>query len=193
MSRRESKYWAQCGRVRPSDLVDGLIYLHAHDGELLNFLELIPDDMKPAMLLARPSPAAGLRLAADGRVIYGLRRHWRDGTSAVSFDPLTFIERLAAPVPRPQLPIANCSCRGQWIDWLRATWAELLKRVFAVRLLECPHCGGRRMLIAFISDGVVVRKILDHRGLPSEPPRFTTLHGDQAAVTMRLEFLSSEM
>ena len=47
----------------------------------------------------------------------------------------------------------------------------MLKRVFAVRLLECPHCGGRRKLIALISDGVVVRKILDHLGLPTEPPR----------------------
>ena len=59
-------------------------------------------------LMARPRPVARLEhlcryvarsaiaterlsLARDGRVIYGLRRHWRDGTSAVSFDPLTFI------------------------------------------------------------------------------------------------------
>ena len=53
----------------------------------------------------------------------------------------------------------------------RATWADLLKRVFAIDVLECPHCGGRRRLIALISDGVVVRKILDHLGLPTEPPR----------------------
>jgi hypothetical protein len=41
-------------------------------------------------------------LAPDGRVIYGLKRPWRDGTSAISFDPLTFIERLAALVPPPR-------------------------------------------------------------------------------------------
>ena len=35
-------------------------------------------------------------------VVYELRHHWRDGTSAGSFDPLTFIERLAAQVPRPR-------------------------------------------------------------------------------------------
>ena len=40
----------------------------------------------------------------------------------------------------------------------------------AIDVLECPHCGARRKLIALISDGVVVRKILDHLGLPSEPP-----------------------
>ena len=39
-----------------------------------------------------------------------------------------------------------------------------------IDVLECPHCGARRKLIAMICDGVVVRKILDHLGLPSEPP-----------------------
>jgi len=48
---------------------------------------------------------------------------------------------------------------------------RLLLRVFANDVLLCPHCGGRRKLIALISNGVVVRKILDHLGLPSEPPR----------------------
>jgi len=70
--------------------------------------------------------------------------HWRDGTSAVSFDPLTFIERLAA-------------------------WAELLQRVFAIDVLTCPHCGARRKLIALLTDPAVVRKILAHLGLPTEP------------------------
>lgn len=27
-------------------------------------------------------------------------------------------------------------------------WAELLQRVFAIDVLTCPHCGGRRKLIA---------------------------------------------
>ena len=47
--------------------------------------------------VARPAIATQrLALSPDGRVIYGLRRHWRGGTCAVSFDPLTFIERLSA-------------------------------------------------------------------------------------------------
>ena len=45
-----------------------------------------------------------------------------------------------------------------------------MQRVFAIDVLRCNHCGGRRRLIALICDGVVVRKILDHLGLPSEPP-----------------------
>ena len=51
-----------------------------------------------------------------------------------------------------------------------STWAQLLQRVFAIDVLECPNCGARRKLIALIGEGVVVRKILDHLGLPSEPP-----------------------
>lgn len=55
-----------------------------------------------AGLFAARTTTERLSLARDGRVIYGLRRHWRDGTAAVSFDPLTFIERLTALVPRPR-------------------------------------------------------------------------------------------
>ena len=40
-------------------------------------------------------------------MIYGLRRNWKDGTSAVVFDPLDFISRLAALVPRPRARISS--------------------------------------------------------------------------------------
>ena len=39
---------------------------------------------------------------ADGRVRYLLRRPFHDGTRAVIFEPLTFIEKLAALVPPPR-------------------------------------------------------------------------------------------
>jgi len=42
----------------------------------------------------------------------------------------------------------------------RLRWADLLRRVFAVDVLTCPHCGGARRLIAMITDGPVVRRIL---------------------------------
>ena len=52
----------------------------------------------------------------------------------------------------------------------RPTWAELMKRVFEIDVLHCPHCGGRRRLIALITDSLVARRILRHLDLPSEPP-----------------------
>ena len=45
-----------------------------------------------------------------------------------------------------------------------------VSRLFAVDVLTCPHCGGARRLIAMITDGLVVRRILDHLELPSSPP-----------------------
>ena len=49
----------------------------------------------------------------------------------------------------------------------RSKWADLLKRVFKIDALTCPYCGGKRKLIALITDGKVVRKILEHLGLPT--------------------------
>jgi len=46
-----------------------------------------------------------------------------------------------------------------------------LRRVFALDVLTCPHCGDPRRLIAQPTDPVVVRKILAHLGHPTEPPR----------------------
>ena len=50
------------------------------------------------------------------------------------------------------------------------TWSELLKRVFAVDILECPRCFGRMKIIAAIQAPDVARKILDCLGLSSRPP-----------------------
>jgi len=47
--------------------------------------------------MSRPPLSQGrLMLREDGKVLWNLRRPWRDGTRAFVFDPLTFIGRLAA-------------------------------------------------------------------------------------------------
>jgi hypothetical protein len=51
-------------------------------------------------------PAVGqerLRISADGQVVMDLRRRWADGTTQLVFDPVEFLERLAALVPRPRI------------------------------------------------------------------------------------------
>ena len=50
------------------------------------------------------------------------------------------------------------------------TRAELLKRVFEIDVLTCPWCGGKRKLVALLTDGKVVRAILEHLGLPNAAP-----------------------
>jgi len=52
----------------------------------------------------------------------------------------------------------------------RLSWADLMKRVFAVDVLECPRCGGRRKLIAVITEPAVIVAILESLGLPTRAP-----------------------
>jgi hypothetical protein len=42
------------------------------------------------------------------------------------------------------------------------TWAQRLKRVFAIDIEVCSECGGEVGIIASIEDPVVIQKILAH-------------------------------
>ena len=56
-------------------------------------------------------------------------------------------------------------------------WAVLIARIYEVFPLLCPMCGGQMRLIAFITEGVQIRRVLDHIGVDSEPPRITPARG----------------
>jgi hypothetical protein len=56
-------------------------------------------------------------------------------------------------------------------------WAVLIARIYEVCPLLCPLCGGQVRLIAFITEGTQIRKILDHIGVDVEPPRITPARG----------------
>jgi len=45
----------------------------------------------------------------DGRLLYRLKKRWRDGTDSVVFEPLEFLERLAALVPAPRFNMIRYS------------------------------------------------------------------------------------
>ncbi len=45
------------------------------------------------------------------------------------------------------------------------TWAQRLKRVFAIDIEKCERCGGPVRIIASIEDPDVIEKILRHLGL----------------------------
>jgi hypothetical protein len=218
--------------------------------------------------VSRP-PIASERLSrlADGRVLYRLKRRWRDGTTHVLFEPLDFLGRLAALVPPPRAHLVRyhgvlapaarrraagvagrasepaegeesagaASARGSRSverpptdrpgarsspsgsatagrpaaspcvtgrDALaggppgpedpqlpprarRLSWAELMRRIFAVDVLECPRCRGRMRIVAAIDQPEVIAKILTHLGLPARAPparparadRLDPLHG----------------
>src|SRR2546422_1903286 len=50
------------------------------------------------------------------------------------------------------------------------TWAELMKRVWELDVLECPRCRGRMKIVAAIHSPNAIQKILNCLGLPSRAP-----------------------
>jgi hypothetical protein len=54
-----------------------------------------------------PVATERLSLLPDGRLLYRLKRRWRDGTSHVIFEPLEVVEKLAALVPPPQFNLVR--------------------------------------------------------------------------------------
>ena len=133
--------------------------------------------------ITRP-PIATKRLSVDdhGRVVYRYKRPFRDGSTHVVLEPLDFIARLAALVPRPRLNLTrfhgifapNARHRDKIVP-RRArgsvdedkplapmSWAQRLKRVFAIDIAKCLECGGKLRVIACIEDPQLIRKILNH-------------------------------
>jgi hypothetical protein len=156
--------------------------------------------------ITRPA-LANERLSTNerGQVIYKFKQPFRDGATHVVLDPLDFIARLAALVPRPRLNLTrfhgvfapNCKHR-EWIvpehqprkakpdkPLAPMTWMQRLKRVFAIDIETCPNCGGKLTVIACIEDPDVIATILEHirtreAAEPSQPraPPLRTQHSD---------------
>jgi hypothetical protein len=63
-------------------------------------------------------PFAQARQRGDGRVGLELKRAWHDGTRELVFEPLEFLERLAAMTPRPETNLLIChgllAPRARW-------------------------------------------------------------------------------
>ena len=78
---------------------------------------------------------------------------------------------IAGPSPEPDLKAQEVDTGPRGAGTPRAwTWAALMRRVFALDVLACPHCGGRLRLIATLHDPAVIRKLLAHLGMaPSGP------------------------
>ncbi len=82
--------------------------------------------------------------------------------------------RLIVPGVKEAPPSAPPSCgglpTGERQRSRRIAWADLLRRVFAVDVLECPRCSGRMRIIATVTDPEAVRKVLACIGLPTRGP-----------------------
>jgi hypothetical protein len=117
------------------------------------------------------------------------------------FHPLELLERLAAIIPRPQINLLiyhgviapNAKWRKRVVAYKRPVigldptdvegeapkksppryyaWADLMRRTFGYDVMACLECGGRMKLIAMIDQPDVIKKILDHLNLPTDPPQ----------------------
>jgi hypothetical protein len=52
------------------------------------------------------------------------------------------------------------------------SWARLIARVFQADPLVCRRCGGPLKVVAYITDALAIRQVLEHLGLssPEKPP-----------------------
>jgi len=132
-----------------------------------------------------------LSLTPNGSIFYQLKTPYRDGTRHVIFEPLDFIARLAALVPKPRVNLTrfhgvfapNSRHRALVTPTKRGrgnkakladeqptaterrasmSWAQRLKRVFNIDIETCRECGGAVKVIACIEDPEVIKQILDH-------------------------------
>ena len=141
---------------------------------------------------------------ANGESISTFTHPWSDGTTGIRLAPLELLEKLAALVPLPHVHLVRyggCLAphshlresviptpRQQGRDGKETprgtpywTWARLLKRVFALEMGTCPFCQrGVLRLIAVITQGEVIRKILRHLKLSADPPPLAPARSRQA-------------
>ena len=139
-----------------------------------------------------------LALTSNGNIRYQLKTPYRDGSTHVIFEPLDFIAKLAALVPKPRTNLTRFhgvfapnskfrvrvtpAKRGSgrkptgesWLDKTPAerrqsmTWMQRLKRVFNLDIETCERCKGQVKIIACIEDPAVIERILAH--LKSKAP-----------------------
>jgi hypothetical protein len=77
-------------------------------------------------------------------------------------------------VAEPMKPVMVLGSR----DWActeprprrRLTWAELMRRVFSLDVLECPVCQGPMKIIAEITQPEVIERFLAALDLPTKHP-----------------------
>jgi len=150
-------------------------------------------------LLRPPIAESRLKELPDGEILLNLKHPWRDGTTGIIFEPVEFLGKVAAIIPRPHInqiiyhgalgaryknrrkvvgygrlpekPDSDAEEIGDPDNPRYIKWAELMSRTFGIDVLACEKCRGRMEVIALIDQRPLIEKILNHLGLPTEVPR----------------------
>jgi hypothetical protein len=149
-------------------------------------------------ILRPPLAQSRLERGPGGTLVLHMKKAWRDGTTAIRFEPLDFMAKLAALVPRPRqntlrfhgVYAPNARLRSQVVVPLEQTgrspcscgpqvpssetnslcWRDLIWRVFAEDVFACPRCKGTMTRIAWITTPHAISSILDCIGLTRDGP-----------------------
>jgi hypothetical protein len=169
----------------------------AHVGEAIPFEhKKAMEDV--ACYLVRNALSLKKLVYLDGQqaVLYRSRMNPSLGRNFEAMDPLEWLARMADHIPDPgkhrthfYAYYANRT-RGSGSDRTAApdlgaegteaekpkrcspSWARLLSKVYQVDPLQCRRCKGPLQIVAYIVDGLSIRRILDRLGLgsPKEKP-----------------------
>jgi hypothetical protein len=112
-----------------------------------------------------PHRAAAVALAAPAKQVVVQTEPATTGEGAPGVAPLG---QAIPPTPEPATPKRS---KAHYL------WAVLIARIYEVFPLLCPLCGGQMRLIAFVTDGTQIRRILDHIGVEPEPPHIRPARG----------------
>jgi hypothetical protein len=169
-----------------------------HDGFTVHAATSVPPNRVDQLerlvrYLARP-PISNkrLRVRDDGRIELTLKRARRGGVRQFILDPVAFVARLAALIPRPGrhsvryfgclsagspnrrfvVPKPALTTAGRPAAPSRPktmAWPDLMQRVFQIDVLACP-CGGRLRMIATILNPDIIESIAAAIILSSQAP-----------------------
>jgi len=128
----------------------------------------------------------------DGQqaVLYRSRMNPSLGRNFEALDPLEWLARMSDHIPDPGRHrtilyghyanrVRGARQRGEAGPQERSaetfrrrcppTWARLIAKVYQVDPLVCTRCGQKMQMIAFLTDQLSIRRILDHLGLSTPP------------------------
>jgi hypothetical protein len=132
--------------------------------------------------LAAPGHEDGQRVSHRSGPVDGGGLGPRSGSEAATArrEPLPGADHEGRPggdgegAPEAQAPTAELRPR-------RLAWADLLRRVFAIDVLECPRCGARTRLLAAIHPPDATSAILECLDLPARAPPLEAARRDEEA------------